>query len=116
MSSRMKDSIEYHVIWKHNGSEVSFEDHLSNNTLVVFTATYIGHKHFLIAIAPTSNHSGNYSCTLHTQTNQTISSSVEVSIQPGTNVVVLSQSIILYCIELMPYDHVLVLYTVCQTL
>lgn len=64
---------EYHVVWKLNGSPVSIKHH----------ATYMAHKHFLIAVAPTSNHSGVFSCAL--QENETVSSSVEITVQPGIN-------------------------------
>ena len=81
--SPMPHSIDYHVVWRHNRKRVPFGHHLSDRHPAVFTATYIGHKHFLIAIAPTSNHSGNYSCTL--QTNQNVSSHLSISVQPGNS-------------------------------
>ena len=67
-------NIEYHVQWKLNGSDVSIRHHTTN----------MGHKHFLIAVAPTSNSSGVFSCEL--LENDTVSSSVEITVQPGIDI------------------------------
>ena len=66
-------NLEYHVTWTLNGSNVPFRHH----------TTYMSHKHFLIAVASTSNQSGMFSCAL--QENETVSSSVEITVQPGAH-------------------------------